>query len=122
MGVHGNSWAWWLHIAFSVRSKSGLIGARQREVVSASVQPAPTRAAFVLGCPRSGTTLLQLMPHAHPRIALPPETLPQSLKSMGDPQRASRLRRTAGLRRSGGARQPGRARALDHMPQGDPLP
>ncbi len=29
---------------------------------------------FVLGCPRSGTTLLQLMLHAHPRIAIPPET------------------------------------------------
>jgi len=32
------------------------------------------RPIFVLGCPRSGTTLLQLMLHAHPRIALPPET------------------------------------------------
>lgn len=27
-----------------------------------------------MGCPRSGTTLLQLMLHAHPRIAVPPET------------------------------------------------
>ncbi|MBB4931113.1 hypothetical protein F4561_001933 [Lipingzhangella halophila] len=32
------------------------------------------RAIIVLGCPRSGTTLLQLMLHAHPRIAIPPET------------------------------------------------
>ncbi|MFD8569925.1 sulfotransferase family protein [Streptomyces sp. NPDC057694] len=32
------------------------------------------RPLFVVGCPRSGTTLLQLMLHAHPRIALPPET------------------------------------------------
>jgi hypothetical protein len=32
------------------------------------------RPIFVLGCPRSGTTLLQLMLHAHPRIAVPPET------------------------------------------------
>jgi hypothetical protein len=32
------------------------------------------RPVFVLGCPRSGTTLLRLMMHAHPRIALPPET------------------------------------------------
>jgi hypothetical protein len=30
------------------------------------------RPIFVLGCPRSGTTLLQLMLHAHPRIAIPP--------------------------------------------------
>ncbi|GGL83609.1 sulfotransferase [Streptomyces fumigatiscleroticus] len=40
-------------------------------VTSASVCSRPV---FVLGCPRSGTTLLQLMLHAHPRIALPPET------------------------------------------------
>jgi Sulfotransferase family len=32
------------------------------------------RPIFVLGCPRSGTTLSQLMLHAHPRIAIPPET------------------------------------------------
>ena len=32
------------------------------------------RPIFVLGCPRSGTTLLQLMLHAHRRIAIPPET------------------------------------------------
>src|SRR5882762_1496251 len=32
------------------------------------------RPIFILGCPRSGTTLLQLMLHAHPRIAVPPET------------------------------------------------
>jgi hypothetical protein len=32
------------------------------------------RPIFVLGCPRSGTTLLQLMLHAHPRMAIPPET------------------------------------------------
>jgi hypothetical protein len=32
------------------------------------------RPIFVLGCPRSGTTLLQVMLHSHPRIAIPPET------------------------------------------------
>jgi hypothetical protein len=32
------------------------------------------RPIFVAGCPRSGTTLLQLMLHSHPRIAIPPET------------------------------------------------
>ncbi|GGS81500.1 sulfotransferase [Planobispora rosea] len=32
------------------------------------------RPIFILGCPRSGTTMLQLMMHAHPRIAIPPET------------------------------------------------
>ncbi|GAA3732696.1 hypothetical protein HDA32_002869 [Spinactinospora alkalitolerans] len=32
------------------------------------------RPIIIVGCPRSGTTLLQLMLHAHPRIAIPPET------------------------------------------------
>ncbi|MEO5876581.1 MAG: sulfotransferase [Streptosporangiaceae bacterium] len=32
------------------------------------------RPIFIVGCPRSGTTLVQLMLHAHPRIAIPPET------------------------------------------------
>ena len=32
------------------------------------------RPIFVVGCPRSGTTLLQVMLHSHPRIAIPPET------------------------------------------------
>lgn len=32
------------------------------------------RPIFIVGCPRSGATLLRLMLHAHPRIAIPPET------------------------------------------------
>ncbi|GAA3718377.1 sulfotransferase [Nonomuraea antimicrobica] len=32
------------------------------------------RPVFVIGCPRSGTTMLQLMLHSHPRLAVPPET------------------------------------------------
>lgn len=32
------------------------------------------RPIFVIGCPRSGTTLLRLMLHSHPRIAIPAET------------------------------------------------
>ncbi|MFF5210843.1 sulfotransferase family protein [Streptosporangium sp. NPDC000396] len=32
------------------------------------------RPIFIVGCPRSGTTMLQLMTHAHTRIAIPPET------------------------------------------------
>jgi hypothetical protein len=31
------------------------------------------RPIFVVGCARSGTTLLQVMLHSHPRIAVPPE-------------------------------------------------
>lgn len=34
----------------------------------------PTGPVFVIGCPRSGTTLLSLMLSSHSRIAIPPET------------------------------------------------
>jgi sulfotransferase family protein len=34
----------------------------------------PERPFFVVGCPRSGTTMLRLMLDAHPRIAIPPES------------------------------------------------
>jgi hypothetical protein len=37
--------------------------------------PAHTdRPVFIIGCPRSGTTLLQLMLHSHHRVAIPAET------------------------------------------------
>src|SRR3954470_21597612 len=59
------------------------------------------RPIFVVGCPRSGTTMLQLMLHAHPRIALPPENrfvLPAYQRrhrfgDLRDPQRRLRLAR-----------------------------
>ena len=35
--------------------------------------PPSDRPIFILGCPRSGTTLVQAMLHSHPRIAIPPE-------------------------------------------------
>ncbi|MDP9405038.1 MAG: sulfotransferase [Actinomycetota bacterium] len=40
----------------------------------ATAADGPDRPIFVMGCARSGTTLLQLMLHSHPRIAIPPET------------------------------------------------
>jgi hypothetical protein len=33
-----------------------------------------SRPIFIVGCPRSGTTLLSVLLHAHPHIAMPPET------------------------------------------------
>lgn len=41
-----------------------------RERVSNGEQPAP----FIVGCPRSGTTLLRLMLDAHPLVSIPLET------------------------------------------------
>jgi len=40
---------------------------------AATPAAATDRPILVVGCPRSGTTLLQLMLHAHPAIAIPPE-------------------------------------------------
>lgn len=61
--------------------------------------PARGRPIFLVGCPRSGTTLLQLMLHAHPRLAVPPENryvLPIYLQrsewgDLGDAENRSRL-------------------------------
>jgi hypothetical protein len=49
---------------------------------------------FILGCPRSGTTLLQAMLNRHPHIAIPPET-----KLFCDFQSRSQRRRQECLRR-----------------------
>jgi hypothetical protein len=62
--------------------------------------PVDERPIIVVGCPRSGTTMLQLMLHAHPRIAIPPETrflLPvyQQRRSFGDLELPDRRRALA---------------------------
>lgn len=58
------------------------------------------RPIFVAGCPRSGTTLMQLMLHSHPRIAIPPENrfvLPNYMKrrDFGDLRKAKNRRKLA---------------------------
>jgi hypothetical protein len=66
---------------------SGVIACTPRQIVPASAQPRtdtamgtePTPEArgpmpVVVGCPRSGTTLLAVMLDSHPQIAMPPET------------------------------------------------
>ena len=50
---------------------------------------ASDRPVIVVGCARSGTTLLQSMIHAHPRLAMPPENrfmmpLYRSRRNFGD--------------------------------------
>src|ERR1700704_4645064 len=48
---------------------------RQQSCGSLGNPMAPSdRPIFIVGCPRSGTTLFRTMLHAHPRIAVPPET------------------------------------------------
>ncbi|MEV0581670.1 sulfotransferase [Nonomuraea sp. NPDC050310] len=61
---------------------------------------ASDRPVFVIGCPRSGTTMLQLMLHSHPRIAVAPETrfvIPayQRRRAFGDMRLAERRRSLA---------------------------
>ena len=53
---------------------------RRCRVVERPHQPVP----FIVGSPRSGTTLLRLMLDSHPRLAIPPETgfLPRALVSL----------------------------------------
>ncbi|MFE3447597.1 sulfotransferase family protein [Nonomuraea sp. NPDC059194] len=53
------------------------------------------RPVFVVGCPRSGTTMLQLMLHSHPRLSVPPETrflvpIYQKRRSFGDMRQAAK--------------------------------
>ncbi|HEX6937649.1 MAG TPA: sulfotransferase, partial [Actinomycetes bacterium] len=50
------------------------------------------RPVFVVGCPRSGTTLLTLMLHAHSRIAIPPETRFLMLASFVVDRRGTKFR------------------------------
>jgi hypothetical protein len=58
------------------------------------------RPLVIVGCPRSGTTLLSTMLHAHPRIAIPPETrwlraTYQRRRSFGDLRAEENRRRLA---------------------------
>ena len=58
------------------------------------------RPIIVVGCPRSGTTMLQLMLHSHPRIAIPAETrfvlsAYQQRRAFGDLRRPERRRALA---------------------------
>ena len=60
----------------------------------------PSGPIFVIGCPRSGTTLLTLMLSAHSRIAIPPETrfllrVFRRRRSFGDLAEKSNRRRLA---------------------------
>lgn len=68
-----------------------------------------SRPIFVVGCPRSGTTLLQVMLHAHPRIAVPPENryvLPAYYRrrEWGDLRVAENRRRLAAFITGGGTK------------------
>lgn len=57
---------------------------------------------FIVGVPRSGTTLLRLLLDAHPELSIPPETgfIPDALKALAagpaDPSRVLRWKRDMG--------------------------
>jgi hypothetical protein len=50
---------------------------------------------FIVGCPRSGTTLLRNLLRSHPRLSFPPEThfIPQMYAAYGDPANEREARR-----------------------------
>lgn len=57
------------------RERAGTCRAVASRRMTSIARPAgAARPIVVLGCPRSGTTLLQVALHSHPRIAVPPET------------------------------------------------
>lgn len=56
--------------ARSLRAALGRIVPRWAPARTAALAPMP----FIVGCPRSGTTMLRLMLDAHPELAIPPET------------------------------------------------
>ena len=51
-----------------------LLRRRARRALARLREPEPPPAPFIVGVPRSGTTLLRLMLDAHPDLAIPPET------------------------------------------------
>jgi Sulfotransferase family len=68
---------------------------RLRRRVAVRKPPADTKrtpAPFVVGAPRSGTTLLRLMLDAHPELAIPPETyfIPRAVKAWRRAKRPGR--------------------------------
>ena len=94
------------------------------------------RPIFLVGCPRSGTTLLSTMLHGHPRLAMPPETrfLLPAYRSRRAHLACQRREGRTGIRRSHRAarqarvpkdlrrvrihrRVPTRRRAIDLMPR-----
>lgn len=50
---------------------------------------------FIVGCPRSGTTLLRNLLRSHPRLSFPPEShfIPQIYEAYGDPANEREARR-----------------------------
>ena len=65
-----------------------------RERPAGSARPRPF---FIVGCPRSGTTLLRDLLRSHPRLTIPPEShfIPGFYRSFGDPSSEAEAGRIA---------------------------
>lgn len=65
-----------------------------KTALGASIAP-----IFIVGCPRSGTTLLRNLLRSHPRLSFPPEThfIPQIYAAYGDPANEAEARRLMGV-------------------------
>jgi hypothetical protein len=85
----------------------------RREIVTETRIPAP----FVVGVPRSGTTLLRLMLDSHPELVIPAEThfLPKLFRAIedGDARRRLPWRSARGRRLRGAAGRRARRQALE---------
>jgi len=57
------------------------------ESLTARAADAASRPLFIVGCPRSGTTLLRNLLRSHPHLTIPPEThfIPRFYRAYGDP-------------------------------------
>lgn len=65
---------WQSHIG-QLRREDGLPSAGQFKQWAKPFQEQPLRQAFLVGCPRSGTTLLERVLDAHPGVVAAPETM-----------------------------------------------
>jgi Sulfotransferase family len=65
----------WPRVRYAARPGAAAVATLQdcRSARKLRMSGTSDRPVFIVGCARSGTTLLQAMVHSHPRLAMPPE-------------------------------------------------